>query len=109
MKKLRLLLSAVVISALAATTLISTTAAIPDGSEMGVNLLPESADEIYPGTGCEDGYTNTLDENGYAMTLTEAGETHGFTQSIYSIGEAVNVNECPNIRIKTHFTRTDPE
>ena len=60
MKKLRLLLSAIVITALAVTTIITTTAAIPDGSEIGLNLLPESVDELYPGNGSEDGYTCLL-------------------------------------------------
>ena len=109
MKKLRLLLSAVVITALAATTVITTTAAIPDGSEIGLNLLPESVDELVPGNGSEDGYTATLDDNGLALTFTEAGEANGFVQVIYKYGEAVNLNDSPNIRLKTHFTRTDPE
>ena len=109
MKKLRLLLSAIVITALAVTTIITTTAAIPDGSEIGLNLLPESVDELYPGNGSEDGYTAALDDNGLALTFTEAGEANGFVQVKYTFGEAVNLNQAPIIRIKTHFTRTDPE
>lgn len=109
MKKLRLLLSAVVITAIAATTVITTTAAIPEGSKIGLNLLPESVDELYPGNGSEDGYIPELDDNGLSLTYTEAGEANGFVQVKFTYGEAVNLNNAPNIRLKTHFTRTDPE
>lgn len=105
MKKLRSLICAAVVTALAATTIITTSAVtLPEGSSMGLDLLPESTDELIAGTDCDGGYIATLDDNGLSLEYTEEGEAHGFSQAIFAIGEEINVNEMPNIRIKTHFT-----
>lgn len=110
MKKLRSLICAAVVTALAATTIITTSAVtLPEGSSMGLDLLPESTDELIAGTDCDGGFIPTLDENGLSLEYTEEGEAHSFTQAIFMVGEEINVNEMPNIRIKTHFTRTTDE
>ncbi len=114
MKKLRILICALVVLSMAAASVFCMGAALPEGSEMVLDLLPTAAGDVDPYPDHDDRYDPSVEDGSYSMTLLAAGanpspELTSFAASIYEIGAEVNINEAPNIRFKSHFTNATGE